>query len=197
MELALGYGFAAIALLVSLSFAWIRHPIHAALSFACAVLAAAGICLLQDAAFVAAALVIVYAGATIIIFLFALMFAHQGKLSEYDLRMENPGVAAIAAIGLAIALLVVPNTSTLRENVARKIAADTPQFSRSLPPDVNVAPAPVELAKPKFSDFGREFYTRYLLAVEVAGTLLLVATIGSVLIAQRETPESAMKEEAK
>jgi hypothetical protein len=43
---------------------------------------------------------------------------------------------------------------------------------------------------------GAAFYTRYLLAIEIAGTLLLVATIGAVVIAQRETRADA-KEETK
>ncbi len=185
MELFLAYGFVAIALLVSACFVWIRHPIHAALSFACAVLAAAGICLLQDASFVAASLVIVYAGATIIIFLFALMFAHQGKLAEYDLRMENPAIAAVAAIGLLIALLTVTNPQI--PSVSAAGGPESPA-AENIDNQATISAAPP--AKPKFADFGRVFYTRYLMAVELAGTLLLVATIGSVLIAQRDSSEA-------
>ncbi len=190
MELFLAYGFVVIALLVSACFVWIRHPIHAALSFACAVLAAAGICLLQDASFVAASLVIVYAGATIIIFLFALMFAHQGKLAEYDLRMENPAIAAVASIGLLIALLTVANPQVTVANpqiasVGAAGGAENATAEANADNQTTISAAPP--AKPKFADFGRVFYTRYLMAVELAGTLLLVATIGSVLIAQRDT----------
>jgi len=43
---------------------------------------------------------------------------------------------------------------------------------------------------------GAAFYTRYLLAIEIAGTLLLVATIGAVVIAQRE-PNADAKETKK
>lgn len=246
IETILAYGFTALAVLMSLTFAWIRHPIHAALSFACAVISAAGICLLQDAAFVAASLVIVYAGATIIIFLFALMFAHQAKLSEYDLRMENPFLALLAATGLMVALVLLINqgvvakesqtgvpvalavadvivdagdaSSTANADLQPDAAADQSKEPAGKPasgaeskPTPNPDPAASSqvamsensaqpVAKPTenrahLAAFGREFYTRYLLAVEIAGTLLLVATIGSVLIAQRDDAPHGMRDE--
>ncbi|OYW13010.1 MAG: hypothetical protein B7Z55_17570, partial [Planctomycetales bacterium 12-60-4] len=70
MELWLSYGFCAVAVVLAIAFVLMKHPVHAALSFACVVLATAGVYLLQDAAFVAASTVVVYAGATIIIFMF-------------------------------------------------------------------------------------------------------------------------------
>ena len=53
-----------------IAFLTVRQPIYAALGFATAILASSGVLFVESALFVAAATMIVYAGATIIIFLF-------------------------------------------------------------------------------------------------------------------------------
>jgi NADH-quinone oxidoreductase subunit J len=77
-----------------------REPIYAALGFATAVLSISGVMFMQSALFVAAANMIVYAGAIIIIFLFVLMFAQQTNLRTYDVKLTHPIVAA--PIGIII-----------------------------------------------------------------------------------------------
>jgi NADH-quinone oxidoreductase subunit J len=191
IETILAWGFAIITLMMALSFVWLRQPIHAALSFACAVISAAGICLLQDAAFVAAALVIVYAGATIIIFLFVLMFAHQARMPEYDLRLANPLLAVGAAIGLIVCLLMLVNQGVVAVKPNLEVATvgaqqENRRAADSVAGTVTTANESTETSDKQshLAAFGKRFYTKYLLAIEIAGTLLLVATIGSVLIAQ-------------
>lgn len=220
MELWLTYGFCAVAVVLAIAFALIKHPVHAALSFACVVLATAGIYLLQEAAFVAASTVVVYAGATIIIFMFVLMFAQQTNLLDYDTHKQNPIAAAIVSIALAATVIAV----ALKEfpKLEEQLAARNPvveaevagaESDKSVDSDVqaiesmelkpsdaaskeskNVATAdalPVKGDRFTVAKLGAAFYTRYLLAIEIAGTLLLVATIGAVVIAQREPREDA------
>ncbi len=233
MELWLSYGFCAIAVVLAIAFVLIKHPVHAALSFACVVLSAAGIYLLQDAAFVAASTVVVYAGATIIIFMFVLMFAQQTNLLDYDTHKQNPLAAGVVAIALAATVIAVAlkELPKLEEQLAAKksavevvaelpvaqVEADSVQVAEAKTADslaltsgevskTEVAPDTVGAAvadsdsamQQRIEDdrftvakLGAAFYTRYLLAIEIAGTLLLVATIGAVVIAQREPQADA------
>jgi NADH-quinone oxidoreductase subunit J len=230
MELWLTYGFCAVAVVLAIAFALIKHPVHAALSFACVVLAAAGVYLLQEAAFVAASTVVVYAGATIIIFMFVLMFAQQTNLLDYDTHKQNPIAAGIVAIALATTVIAVAlkEFPKLEEQLAAKngvtVTASPASDEKAQPAAADAQPEadektgdakaeataekPVAVAEVKadgdsdaeesdelgtatvnrftVAKLGAAFYTRYLLAIEIAGTLLLVATIGAVVIAQRE-----------
>ena len=200
MELWLTYAFCAVAVVLAISFALIKHPVHAALSFACVVLAAAGVYLLQDAAFVAASTVVVYAGATIIIFMFVLMFAQQTNLLDYDTHKQNPLAAGVVAIALAATVIVVAlrELPTLEAQLAAKnpvaeVAAKDAATDMKTEAAVAVA---AQADRFTVAKLGAAFYTRYLLAIEIAGTLLLVATIGAVVIAQRE-PQADVKETTK
>lgn len=200
MELWLTYAFCAVAVVLAISFALIKHPVHAALSFACVVLAAAGVYLLQDAAFVAASTVVVYAGATIIIFMFVLMFAQQTNLLDYDTHKQNPLAAGVVAIALAATVIVVAlrELPTLEVQLAAKnpvaeVAAKDAATDMKTEAAVAVAAMADRFTVAKL---GAAFYTRYLLAIEIAGTLLLVATLGAVVIAQRE-PQADVKETTK
>lgn len=246
MELWLTYGFCAVAVILAIAFALIKHPVHAALSFACVVLAAAGVYLLQDAAFVAASTVVVYAGATIIIFMFVLMFAQQTNLLDYDTHKQNPIAAGIVAIALAATVITVAlkEFPKLEEQLAAKngvtVVAKTDSAATESAASESSEPAkPAEgEAKPEteakaadekaeplalkssaateekaeetsaetenaavdrftVAKLGAAFYTRYLLAIEIAGTLLLVATIGAVVIAQREPAAQEKQADAK
>ena len=224
MELGLTYGFCAVAVVLAIAFALIKHPVHAALSFACVVLAAAGVYLLQDAAFVAASTVVVYAGATIIIFMFVLMFAQQTNLLDYDTHKQNPLAAGVVAIALAATVIAValkefPKLEAqlaAKNPVAEVAAAEPAENAKPEESDVNTtesmalntsdavtdtkadAAVAVTAKADRFTvaKLGSAFYTRYLLAIEIAGTLLLVATIGAVVIAQRE-PQADVKETTK
>lgn len=236
MELWLAYGFCVIAVVLAIAFVLIKHPVHAALSFACVVLAAAGIYLLQDAAFVAASTVVVYAGATIIIFMFVLMFAQQTNLLDYDTHKQNPIAAGVVAIALAATVIAVAlkELPKLEEQLAAKkssgevinesaVGAESGATeadaaseggssgagSMALTDGAASKVGTAESGEPKVAEtqqleedrftvakLGAAFYTRYLLAIEIAGTLLLVATIGAVVIAQRE-PQADVKEATK
>ncbi|MEI8212771.1 MAG: NADH-quinone oxidoreductase subunit J [Planctomycetota bacterium] len=171
-----------------------REPVHAALGFATAVLSTCGVMFMQYAYFVSAATMIVYAGATIIIFLFVLMFAQQTKLRVYDVELTRPAVAAFIGLSLLIAIAwsvagpeeILPIKLDLTRE--KSLAARAKDPERELPPvprpgitDEQVA----EFIPFKTSGLGRAMYTDYLLAVELAGTVLLVATIGAIALAQK------------
>jgi NADH-quinone oxidoreductase subunit J len=105
------YIFSAVALGASLRVITHPRPVYAALWFILTILASAGLYLILAAEFMAFALVIVYAGAILITYLFVIMLATQAPsreqieaLTEYDAASREP-MAATAVGFLLLALL--------------------------------------------------------------------------------------------
>ncbi len=123
------YVFAFIALGGALRVITHARPVYAALYFVLTILASCGLYLLLSAEFLAFALVIVYAGAILITYLFVIMLATEGPtsdavgvLNEYDRVSREPVMATIAGFillgGLTTALALGaagarPNTAAM------------------------------------------------------------------------------------
>jgi NADH-quinone oxidoreductase subunit J len=96
------YLFSVIGLGAGLRMISHPRPVYAALYFILTILASAGLFVLLSAEFMAFALVIVYAGAILITYLFVIMLATESPtadqveaLSEYDRYAREPGLAAV------------------------------------------------------------------------------------------------------
>ena len=186
--------FCAVATAGGVGFLVAREPVYAALGFATAVLSTCGVLFMQSALFVAAATMIVYAGATIIIFLFVLMFAQQTELRSYDIQLTTPLIAgAIAAVFLTTITLCVTDENAIAAIQVDKTRAyslaELPKELRSEKAETYHQRTPIEARNvpSTTAGLGRSLYTDYLIAVELAGTVLLVATIGAIALAQRTT----------
>jgi NADH-quinone oxidoreductase subunit J len=153
------------------------NPVYAALWFALVILSTCGLFLMQGAAFISAATIIVYAGAIVVTFLFVIMLARQTGSSIYDKRFRNPALS----ISLAGVMLAVLLYAFQQQPPTAMPAAGEPQFSFSTP-----APADQD----SLAALGRSLFVDHLWSVEIAGVLLLVATFGTILIAldTREGP---------
>lgn len=193
------YAFCALATGGGVAFLTARQPVHAALGFTTAVLSTAGVLFMQSALFIAAATMIVYAGATIIIFLFVLMFAQQSDLRSYDLNLTNPYLATSIGVVMFVAVLVCvlePGAIPARRfDTSRPYSSATTGAAEGTIPMTELvgAPSPATdfaVAIPdSTAELGRSLYTDYLAAVELAGAVLLVATIGAIALATRPAPE--------
>lgn len=177
------FSFCAIAAGGGVAFLAIREPVYAALGFATAVLSGAGVLFMQSALFVAAATMIVYAGATIIIFLFVLMFAQQSTLDTYDLKLNNPILATFVGAGLLIAIVASLQSLESFEVTPPEYSSATRPLSRETKLE-----APSSTA-----GLGKSMFTEYLTTVELAGAILMVATIGAIAVAQRTVEVSGAK----
>lgn len=107
------YVFGVIALGAALRVVTHSRPVYAALWFIMVVLASAGMLLILSAEFMAFALIIVYAGAILITYLFVIMLATQAPaddtmevLAQYDVEAREP----IAATVVGFVLLAVLTT---------------------------------------------------------------------------------------
>jgi NADH-quinone oxidoreductase subunit J len=126
--------------------------------------------LLASAEFLAAAQVLVYAGAVMVMFLFVI--AYLGDRTEGARLAGGPGWVRIGAIVAAAALLV-------EVVVVIGMAAG----------DRLSDPADVERAFGSPGEIGRLFLTDHLLAFEITSIVLLVAAVGGVVLGTRARAE--------
>ncbi len=162
--------FAALMLLSGCGMQVEANPVYAALWFAMVILSTCGLFLMQGAAFISAATIIVYAGAIIVTFLFVIMLARQTGSSQYDRRFRQP-VLAISMASVLLAVLVYAFGQKM----------PTPVQATHVPAVNFSAPMPGD--KDTLAILGRSLFVDHLWSVEIAGVLLLVAVFGTLVIA--------------
>jgi NADH-quinone oxidoreductase subunit J len=163
-----------------------RSPVYAAIWFALALAGVAGVLLVLGAQFLGVATIVVYAGAILVMFLFVLMLAQPAGLAPYDRVSNEPLLAAIAGAVMLGILSVSVGRLTADPPVCCRLPSRAAALAAT-PPAAPVQPAgDVDLlAADHVARLGGELFGRHLLAVEVAGLLLLVALIGSIAIVSR------------
>lgn len=136
------YIFSLLALASGLRMITHPRPVYAALYFILTIIASSGLYLILSAEFMAFALIIIYAGAILITYLFVIMLATQApsedeedRLSEYDAVAKDPVAASI----IGFSLLAVLTTMLFSGS-----AGLTPAGGRELPGDT-IAAFPVKL----------------------------------------------------
>jgi NADH-quinone oxidoreductase subunit J len=152
-----------------------RRPVYSALYFILVVVAVTGLLILMQAEFLAVALLIIYAGAILVTYVFVIMLAQQsGGPAPYDQRAREPFVGVVTGFILL---------ATLTTRLARGDA------DAGLP--LTVAP---ESIAGTVANVGTHLLTKYIVGVELAGVLLLAAMVGAIAIARRRI-RSAGEEE--
>lgn len=149
------------------------NAVHSALSLIASLFGVAVLFVAQEAHFLAAVQVIVYAGAIVVLFLFVLMLLGVDVVE--DLRVEplagqrvTAAVLGVALAGLVLAGLFVSGPGDERGNVAI-----TGQESVT---------APIDEVTPDVVQLGRDLFTRNILAFEVTALLLTIAVVGAVVL---------------
>ena len=180
--------FAAVALVSGALMVTDKNPAYSALWFALVTLAVCGLFFLQAAPFLAAATVIVYAGAIIVTFLFVLMLASQSGGSAYNQRPTHPILATVMSFALLGAVLWTlhlwnpDGTKTTPKGPAVAVASKAKDVKPT-----NLLSRPTSQPTGSLHELGRSLFGDYLYAVELAGTLLLIASIAAIAIAPRRS----------
>ncbi len=187
---ALFYLFSAAAILAGGLMITDRNPVFAALWFALSTLAVCGLFLLNSAPFLSAATIIVYAGAIVVTFLFVIMLAQQSGTANYDHRPVQPVIASVLSFVLLGALLFalqewggIDGNASDQARTGQFVALDAKTNANlfSQPPNTNKS----EIGSMRV--LGRSLFSDYLYVVELAGTVLLIATIGAIALAPRRS----------
>jgi NADH-quinone oxidoreductase subunit J len=144
----------------------LRNPFHSVLALVCHLIALAALFLLLRAEFVAAAQVIVYAGAVMVLYVFVV--AYVGGLEPALAGGSGRGLKFVSAF-FAFALFVELAIALIGTGLAGL--------------DGDGAPYHTPFGEP--AEVGRLFLTTYLVAFELASILLLIAAVGAVILARR------------
>src|SRR5690348_10768350 len=163
MNLILFYVFAAILVLAALGVIGVKNSVHAALLLVLCFFTTSALWLLMQAEFLAIALVLVYVGAVMVLFLFVVMML--------DIKVEplREGLIRYLPIGVLVAAVMLTEMLLL---IGVKSLQQTP------PAD----PA----GHSNTAWLGEARFTRFLLPFEVAAVILTVAVIAAVMLPLRK-----------
>ena len=158
-----------------------KNPVHSALSLILALLGVAVAFLAQNADFLAAVEIIVYAGAIVVLFLFVIMFLGVDK-SQHPHVEPLVGQRWLAALGVLVTVAGVVALMANSHWVSGVMSSSTGGVALS-PGAGNV------------TQLGDSVFTTYLLSFEATAGLLIIAVVGAVLLARRERPADADRDD--
>ncbi|HVT90272.1 MAG TPA: NADH-quinone oxidoreductase subunit J [Tepidisphaeraceae bacterium] len=163
--------FAAIALVGAVRVVTHPKPVYSALYFVLTVFASAGLFLLLKAEFMAAALVLIYAGAILVTYVFVIMLASeaasQRAFVEYDMTSRDPLLAS--AIGFAMMGVMLFAIFDHFQPIARPSGAGS-----------------AAAAFGTTQQLGEYLFTHQIVNLELAGLILTIAMVGAIVIARRK-----------
>ena len=167
---ALFYIFSGVLLFAAFRVITARSPVYAALYLVLAFFSAACVWMLLRSEFLAIALVLVYVGAVMVLFLFVVMMLDMGVDALRQGFWNHFPVAALVGVIIALEMAAV------------------------LIPGFNLHDAPVaDAAALKLGNtklLGIEVYTKYLYPLQIAAVLLLVAIIAAITLTLRHRKDS-------
>lgn len=164
MDVILFLAFATIAVVCGVNVVVQTHPISSAVSLIGVMGSLAVLYLLLGAEFIAAAQVIVYAGAIMVLFLFVIMLLNAGEetrrgRSRFVQFLGLPLLITLLGLFSYLVLRLFPDASHVRFG----------EFQGGTPAKV-----------------GRVLFTEFLLPFEVTSVLILIAILGAIVLARKE-----------
>jgi NADH-quinone oxidoreductase subunit J len=167
MDALFFYFFAALVLGGAIFTITRRSAIHCAVSLIVSLIGVAGLYLLQQAEFLFAVQIVLYVGGIMVLFLFVIMLVNLDEAAKQRQYNRQWGIAllAVAAVSAEITYFMRKGASAF-------------QMAKS--------PAPVTAAtEGNTEQIAGVLFSQYLLPFEIASVLLLVAVVGSVVMAKK------------
>jgi NADH-quinone oxidoreductase subunit J len=168
------------------------RPVYAALYFVLVTLAGAGLFVLLLAEFMAVVLIIIYAGAILVTYVFVIMLASQGSVGgavaapAYDKRSSGGLIAIVVSFVLVgtITQMLLPSPNKV---IAAPGASDQMMVESLSIPEPATEP---HMTASSVQLLGINLYSQYAMSLELAGILLTIALIGAVVIARKNSLEN-------
>ena len=155
-----------------------RNPVHAALFLVLAFFSAAGIWLTLEAEFLAIALVMVYVGAVMVLFLFVVMMLDINLDRLREGFWQYLPLAGFVSAMLALEMTVVLGSRT---------------FGLSIVP----SPQPHPAGYSNTRELGRLLYTYYVYPFELAAVILVVAIVAAIALTMRRRKNTRYQDPAR
>ena len=171
------YLFSAVLLFAAFRVVTARNPVHAVLFLMLAFSQAAGVWLLLKAEFLAIALVLVYLGAVMVLFLFVVM------MLDINIDSLRQGFWRHFPAALVVGGLVALEMAAVLIGGFRTGAA--PELPQTV---VNAAGQAAAYSNSKA--LGVLLYTKYLYPVQIAAVILLVAMVAAIALTLRERKDT-------
>ena len=166
MELIVFYAFAAVVVGAALGVILSRNPVYSVLFLILAFVASAGLWILLEAEFLGIALVLVYVGAVMVLFLFVVM------MLDINLVTLRSGFARHWPLGAVVAAALVGMISYVVW--ARNLGIEMMERPERRPADYD-----------NTSAIGQLMYTDYVYPFEIAGMILLVGIVAAIALTMR------------
>jgi len=164
------YVFAALAVFAALRVVTSRNPVHAVLYLVLAFFNVGGLWLLLQAEFLAIALVMVYVGAVMVLFLFVVM------MLDINIERLRRGFWSYLPLGATIGALMVGEMA---------LVLSGRYFGLEALPD---HPLPANYSNTK--ELGRLLFTDYAYPFELASVILLVGIVAAVMLTLRHRKDT-------
>ena len=189
--------FSIAAILAGLLTVMARNAVHSALFLISSLISVAALFLLLGAEFIAGVQILVYVGGVMVLFLFVIMLVNVGAEEEGQSPIFNRPAQITAAMvflallaGILVMYAIPKGYGALRERDKVSVqdgSGARDQQARSLP----ASATGVSRITRETEKVGGKLYTFAALPFEIASVLLLVAIIGSVMLARTLKQELA------
>jgi len=155
------------------------HPVHAALSLVLTLFGVAVLFVAQEAHFLAAVQVIVYAGAIVVLFLFVIMLLgvdRSESLRIDPIKIQRPlaGIVGVGLVGLIGGAILQAKDSI-----------------RTRGEGLQVAGAETGVHDSNIEQLANDLFGNRVFAFELTSVLLVIAVVGTVLLARRPRKRGA------
>lgn len=180
MELIAFYLFAAMAVTSALGIILLKNPVHAVLCLVLTFFSTACLFLLLQAEFLGVALVLVYVGAVMVLFLFVVMMLDINTVPLREGFARYLPAAAVVSGLMFVQMLVLLGVTTGKRDVAFPVADPAAAAGTS-----------------NLEWIGRALFSGYLLPFEIAAVLLTVAILAAVMLTLRRRPGARHQDPAK
>lgn len=168
------YFFSAVLLFAAFRVITARNPVYAVLYLVLAFFQAAALWLLLKAEFLAIALVLVYVGAVMVLFLFVVM------MLDINVDSIRAGFWKHFPLAAAVGVLIALEMAAVLMGGFR--GSEEPHAAAVL------GQASVELSNTR--ELGKVLYTQYLYPLEIAAAILLVAMIAAIALTLRQRKDT-------
>jgi NAD(P)H-quinone oxidoreductase subunit 6 len=158
------FGVLALAVVVgALGVVMLPNIVYSAFLLGGVFLSVAGLYLMLNASFIAAAQILIYVGAVNVLILFAIMLVNKKEAMG-----ASPGIGLrrVLSTGVCLGLFAL----------LLRVAFSTPWAT----------PGPAAIGEDAVIRLGEHFFSDYLLPFELASVLLLMAMIGAIVLARRD-----------
>jgi NADH-quinone oxidoreductase subunit J len=177
IEAILFYFFAAILVAAATAVITVRNPVYAVLFLVLAFFTSAALWLLLEAEFLAIALVLVYVGAVMVLFLFVVM------MLDINLAPLREGFIKFLPVGFLVAIVMF--VEMVMVVGAKRFGFDS--YGEGLKHAADYS---------NTKELGGVLYTVYVYPFEIAAAILLVAIVAAIALTMRRRPQTKYQDPA-